>query len=255
MVDIDEKAQILRMNQIMGLSDEAEFEDGPGTVRDKNTGRLIGGDNDANDTLLNVAFDVESILDKGATFDKGHRVYVDVVYITITPPGKVGQTLKVRSPVTEYYKWRFPVDYKKYTEGREQRVSGTPLTALIDMPPSRVKELEGNNVFTLEQLVGLSVNEGQFITNLAALQKQAKLYLESAKAEDSNAVMQIELEKRDQQLSFIANQMVIMEQRLKEAEKAATEAEAKAAAAEASEVEDEAETVVAAVRKTYKKAE
>lgn len=239
-MDNEEKKQLLRLNAIMGISDEAEFQDEDGVHRDPITGRRTGQiDSDAG---LHVSFDTEAVLDKGATFDQGTPIYRDVEFITIIPPGKIGKDLKVRSPVTEYYKWRFPIDYKRWKEGREQHISGTRLALLEDMSQARIKELEALNVFTLEQLVELSSSQGSVIRGLSSLQSKAKAYLANAKERGQEAALQAALAARDEEVDLLKNQLQSLLDRL-DAEKAVKEDG------------DNEEPPVAVVRKTYKKAD
>lgn len=238
-MDNEDKKELLRLNAIMGISDQAEFQDEEGVHRDPITGRRTGVDSD---TGLHVSFDTEAVLDKGATFDQGTPIYRDVEYITIIPPGKIGKDLKVRSPVTEYYKWRFPLDYKRWKEGRDQNISGTRLALLADLSQARIKELEALNVFTLEQLVELSSSQGSVIRGLSSIQSKAKTYLAHAKERGQEAALQAALAARDEEVDLLKSQLQSLLDRL-DAEKAEKQNA------------DSEEPPVAAVRKAYKKAE
>jgi len=204
-----QEAEVERVNKILNITDEAPFDDvALGVVRHIHNGRIVSQEGMASDdTGLIVKFDTESVLDKGATFEAGHPVYTDMEFITIIPPGKAGRNLVTRSPVTEYYRWRFATDYGNWKRGRTAVQSGTPLSVWPAVGPAQIKELEHLNVFTVEQFVSLPDNNSSAIRGFQGLKAKAKAFLENAEKASANGALHAELAKRDEQIAALQAQL------------------------------------------------
>lgn len=211
------EAELHRLNQVLNVTDEAPFDDVTlSVVRNPLNGRIVSQDGmNSDDTGLIVKFDTESVLNKSATFDAGHPVYIDMEFITIIPPGKNSRNLVVRAPVSEFYKWRFATDYENWKKGRTAQQSGTPLALWPAVGPALIKELEHLSVYTVEQFASLPDNNVGSIRGFQGLKAKAKQFLETAKEASANGALQAELAKRDEQLAAMQAQMVEMAALLK----------------------------------------
>lgn len=204
-----EAAELQRLNQILNVTDEAPFDDvALSVVRNPLNGRIVSQDGMASDdTGLIVKFDTESVLDKGATFEAGHPVYIDMEFVTIIPPGKSSRNLVVRSPLTEFYKWRFATDYGNWKKGRSAIQSGTPLSMWPAIGPAQIKELEHLSVYTVEQFAGLPDNNAHSIRGFHGLKAKAKDFLVNAEKASANGALHAELSKRDEQIAALQAQL------------------------------------------------
>lgn len=170
-------------------------------IRDPRTGRIVGGI-DGSDSQLNVAFSLESVLDKLETVrarktgDLAPK-YKDIAFITVSAPGQEKDTL-IHTPVTDYYQWRFPHEWQAFEKGQEARQSGTPLALWPAMTPSQIKELNYQGIHTVEQVANLSDSVGG-LRNFNALKQKAKQFLEGNKDKAAVGVLQAELNERDAQ--------------------------------------------------------
>lgn len=207
-----EAAELARLNKILNVTDEAPFDDITlSVVRNPLNGRIVSQDGmNSDDTGLVVKFDTESVLDKGQTYEAGHPVYIDMEFVTIVPPGKASRNLVVRSPVTEYYKWRFATDYENWKKGRSAQQSGTPLTMWPAVGPAQIKELEHLNVYTIEQFAGLPDSNANTIRGFYGLKAKAKEFLATAEKASANGALHAELSKRDEQIATLQTQLAAL---------------------------------------------
>lgn len=198
----DRVRAILDFNTGPTLTDESME-----VTRNPVTGRSMKGCGFGSDENLIVTFDLEPVLDKGASIAAGRPIYRDMEFITEIPPGDKSKYLKVRAPVTEFHKWRFPVDYANWKKGQVQRQEGTPLAAFTRLTPSLVKDLEAQYVFTVEQFINLTATNAANFPNFHQLQRDARTFLESLKSSVVVDVMQDELAKRDEELRQLKEQL------------------------------------------------
>ncbi|WP_150130878.1 hypothetical protein [Janthinobacterium sp. LM6] len=95
-------------------------------IRDPRTGRLMKHTDYGDDVGLNVKFTVESVFPKRKTyFAGGVPKCVDMDFIMITVPGN--RDLIVHAQVTDFYEWRFPLEYAQFKRGQSAVVTGTSL--------------------------------------------------------------------------------------------------------------------------------
>lgn len=110
---------------------------------------------------------------------QGREVHDDCDMVEILIPGDM--RTRIEREVTEADKKRWPDHYKAYREGKKVAVQGTPLEAWSLVSPAQVRNLKANNIFTVEDLSGLS-DAG--IQNIGMggldLVRKANLWLKSA---------------------------------------------------------------------------
>lgn len=178
---------------IFAMSEGSEYADRNGEVRDRVTGRIIAPDFDRDDQL-NVEFMIEAVYDKTASFLAGTAQYRDMEFISIIPPGESGKFATVHTPVTEYHKWRFPVDYENFKKGQGALISGTPLVNWPLMTPSQIRDLNATGIRTVEQVANLSDSNAGSLSGFYKLKQQAQRFLDAAKNTAQAGAMQAELE-------------------------------------------------------------
>jgi hypothetical protein len=83
-------------------------------------------------------------------------------FVEIKHPGEASLNC-IDRPVTDADKSRYPQQWQRYLEGREQIPDGVALSLLFPTSPGIVRKLADENVHTAEQLAGLSSHAIQSI--------------------------------------------------------------------------------------------
>jgi len=180
----------------LGLSNRFEHDEHKG-VRDPRTGRFMQHEDYGPDTKLNVTFTSEPVFSKKETYLAGGvPKYVDMDFITINIPGN--RDLVVHTPVTDFYQWRFPLEYEAFKRGKEAAVVGTPLEMWPALQPSQVAELKHQGVRTVEQLATLSDSSSGVLRGFYALKNKAQQFLDDAKDKNATAVVRAQLDEQEQ---------------------------------------------------------
>jgi hypothetical protein len=173
----------LTADQLAAILNTREHEsyDDEGVIRDPHTGRITHNDNnDGPEDLLNVVFSTEALYSSPATWLAGGvPQYVDVDFVTIQAPGDTSSV--IHTQVTDYYQWRFPVEYAAFKAGKAEVIEGTPLSHWPLLSPSQRKSLESNGVRTVEQLAKLADSNGAGLAQFHSLKAKAAQFLAQAK--------------------------------------------------------------------------
>jgi hypothetical protein len=159
----------------------------------------------AMDNKLYVQFYVRPVMNNFKSSEAGRPIYEEEEYIRIVIPGDSKTT--VDCPVDETFRQRFPQQYDKFKRGLAQAVEGTPLEMWPQMTVGLCAELKAMNVTTVEQLAGLDDGKAQKIMGSFDLRRRAQAFLDAAKGEASNNKLAMELEKRDDEISLLKQQM------------------------------------------------
>jgi len=179
-------------NQSLGNRFENDEQRG---IRDPRTGRFIQHADYGEDTKLNVQFSTEPVFSKKETYLAGVTKYVDMDFITITVPGN--RDLIIHTPVTDFYEWRFPLEYESFKRGKEATVVGTPLDMWPALQPSQIAELKHQGIRTIEQLATLSDSASGVMRGFYALKHKAKQYLDEAKDKNAAAIVRAQMEEQE----------------------------------------------------------
>lgn len=181
---------------IVGQSDEQQYSDTNGEVRNAATGRIIKGGDGADDAL-NVQFSTEAVLNKLESYRAGRNVYSDMEFISVRAPGQ--SLTSIHTPVTEYYKWRFPLDYAAFKKGQAEVVTGTPLAMWPLISPSQMKDLEHAGIRTIEQIANLSDSSAPSMRGFYALKNGAQQFLDNARDTQAASRLQAQLDQANAQ--------------------------------------------------------
>lgn len=152
----------------------------------------------AADNKLYVEFYRKPILHPGKSTEAGRAVFIETDCIRIFVPGD--KTSVVDRPVNSMDAERFADRYNKWKAGQEEAVTGTPLSALPGMTPSKVEEYKYFKVMTVEQLAEANDNLGQKFMSFQSDKQRARNFLEVAKNNAPIEQMKTELEKRDAEI-------------------------------------------------------
>lgn len=157
------------------------------------------------DKKLYVNFYVRADLNSFKSAQEGRPIFDEVDYVRIIIPGDKNSILDTQ--VTEEHKHRFENQYQRFKKNQEQAVSGTPLEVWPQMTVGQVAELKAMNVHTVEQLADMPDQLAQKIMGNHGLRAKAKLFLDAAAGEAGNTKMVAELEKRDNEIKLLRDQM------------------------------------------------
>lgn len=157
------------------------------------------------DKKLFVQFYVKAVMNGFKSSEAGRPIFDEVDYIRVIIPGDKNNVVDTK--VTEEHKMRFPAQYERFKKNQEQAVSGTPLEVWPQMTVGQVAELKAMHISTVEQLADLPDNLAQRIMGSHQLRAKAKVFLEAAAGEAVNTKMTAELEKRDNQIALMQEQL------------------------------------------------
>lgn len=140
----------------------------------------------AGDDKLFVQFRTDAVMNPSKSTTAGRPIFDDIDMIIIRTPGS--QLTSIVAPV-KHYMQRFGEKYNKWKATQEQAISGTPLELFPTMfnKPSMVAELKAMNVYTVEQLAGLSDAGKQKLMGGFELCKRAADWLVHSKTETEDA--------------------------------------------------------------------
>ena len=155
----------------------------------------------AGDSKLYVEFSRRPILQPGKSREEGRAIYQEVNYVRIYVPGDKGSV--VERPVTEQDAYRFAERYAKWKAGQEEAVTGTPLSSLPTMSPSKVEEYKYFKIVTVEQLAEANDNLGAKFMSFNQDKQRAAAFMLAAKEHAPIAAMNVELAKRDEQIETL----------------------------------------------------
>jgi hypothetical protein len=150
------------------------------------------------DNKLYVEFYRKPVLQPGESRQAGRAVFKEVDYIRIHVPGDKASVIE--RPVTKQDEFRFLERYNKWKAGQEEAVTGTPLSALPGMTPSKVEEYKFFKLVTVEQLADANDNLGGKFMSFQADKQRAKAFMEVARNNAPIEKMNEELQKRDAEI-------------------------------------------------------
>ena len=159
----------------------------------------------AMDNKLYVQFYVRPVMNNFKSSEAGHPIYEEQEYVRIIVPGDSKTT--VDCPVTNEFRQRFEKQYDKFKKGLEQAVDGTPLEMWPQMTVGLCAELKSMNVTTVEQLAALDDGKAQRLMGSYDLRRKAQIFLDAALGEAANNKMANELQKRDDEINLLKQQM------------------------------------------------
>lgn len=129
------------------------------------------------DSKLLVKFFVHPELSQIRSKKEGRPVHDDVVMVSVIQPGEKEE---VKVLANDWHKARFPKQWEAFEKGHAQTISGTRLEFLFPGEPSTILMLNGFNVFTVEQLAGLSDTGMNNVPRGRSLAERAQKYLQTA---------------------------------------------------------------------------
>ena len=156
------------------------------------------------DNRLLAQFFTEAKKNETKSAEAGRPIFDEVTLVRVVTPGSRDVMV---TKATEAYKQRFSKQWERFEKQQEQVQDGTPLDQVPFLTVGQIAELRGVNVFTLEQLAGMSDSLAQKFMGSHQLRKRAKDYLEAAAQAAPITHLQAELEKRDNQIELLQAQV------------------------------------------------
>ena len=169
------------------------------------TANLANQERFAMDSKLYVQFYIRPVMNNFRSSEAGRPIYEEKEYIRIIVPGDSKTT--VDCPVDAIFRQRFEKQYEKFKKGQEQAVDGTPLEMWPQMTVGLCAELKSMNVSTVEQLAALDDGKAQRLMGSYDLRRKAQIFLDAALGEAANNKMANELQKRDDEINMLKQQM------------------------------------------------
>lgn len=147
-----------------------------------------------------VRFETRPAEDRAASIEAGHKVYKDIDWVIITPPGGKDvredhadtwlEKIRAQAEVGQYdYEWArdFRKMYDMYKEGKEMPENGTPLRMCTTLfSPAEIANCLAVNVRTLEELAAVSEEGlGRIGMGARALKTRAQEALKTGDGKES----------------------------------------------------------------------
>jgi hypothetical protein len=172
----------------------------------------------AHDARLYVEFSREPVMHPGKSREAGRAVYEERDFIRIHVPGD--KTSVIHRQVTEQDAQRFADRYAKWKAGQAEAVTGTPLSSLPTMTPSKVEEYKFFKITTVEQLADANDNLGQKFMGFHSDKQRAKAFLEVAANNAPIERMNSELQKRDAEIENLKTMVEALQAQAKPGKRA-----------------------------------
>lgn len=172
----------------------------------------------AHDARLYVEFSREPVMHPGKSREAGRAVYEERDFVRIHVPGD--KTSVVHRQVTEQDAQRFADRYAKWKAGQAEAVTGTPLSSLPTMTPSKVEEYKFFKITTVEQLADANDNLGQKFMGFHSDKQRAKAFLEVAANNAPIERMNAELQKRDAEIENLRTMVEALQAQAKPSKRA-----------------------------------
>ncbi len=175
----------------------------------------------AADSKLYVVFYMKAVQSGFKSEQAGRPIFDDVPHIRIHVPGD--KTTVIDVPVEENHKQRFERQWEKFQKGLTQSPDGTPVEQWPQVTVGQVQEFKAANIFTVEQLAGMSDLAAQRFMGGNELKRKAAAFL--AVAKDSavaqrlavaNAELEERLARQQKQIDEQAAQIAILMQKTPE---------------------------------------
>jgi uncharacterized coiled-coil protein SlyX len=178
----------------------------------------------AMDSKLYIEFYRKPVMHHAKSKEAGRAIYEEVDYIRIHTPGDKSSVID--KPITALDIQRFSDRYNKWKAGQAEAVTGTPLTALPGITPSKAEEYKFFKIVTIEQLADAPDNLGQKFMSFQQDKSRAKAFMEVAANNAPIERMNEELQKRDQVIEDMQAQLEALKAQIKPKRQVAATADA-----------------------------
>jgi hypothetical protein len=133
----------------------------------------------AMDNKLFVQFHMRAVKAGAKSEQAGRPIFEDIPYIRIHVPGD--KTTVIEEPVTEEHRARFADRWAKFERGLSQSPEGTPVEQWPLITTGQAYEFKAMNIFTVEQIAGMSDASAQKFMGGYELRRKAEVFLKVSK--------------------------------------------------------------------------
>jgi len=156
------------------------------------------------DRRLFVQFYQTAVKNETKSAAEGRPIFDEVAMVKIITPGSRDVLV---NKATNHYRERFPLQWERFQKKLAPSPDGTPLEEVPFLTVGQIAELKALNVFTLEQLAGISDSHSRHFMSYNSMKQKAVAYLESAKSAAPITMLKNELEKRDAEIETLKQQV------------------------------------------------
>ena len=171
----------------------------------------------AADDKLYVVFYMKAVKNGFKSDEAGRPIFEDVPHVRIHVPGDKTSIIDV--PVEEQHKHRFSTRWEKFQKGMTQTPEGTPVEEWPQLTLSQAQEFKALNVYTVEQVAGMSDAATQRFMGGQELKRKAETFLkvskdtaEAQRLVTENAELNGRLAAQDKQITELAAQVALLMQ-------------------------------------------
>lgn len=173
--------------------------------------------NNEEDARLHVRFYLEPVEQTARSIKESRRIFEDTEFIEIMIPGDKLNIIKRQ--VWPIDKQRFAQQYARFKQGLADQTVGTPLSELVFITASKVKEYDFFGIKTIEQLAGAAdgCDAGQRMMGFNLDKQKANAFLAAAKGNAPINELRAKLDERDNVIEAMQQQMAEMNAKLEAA--------------------------------------
>lgn len=151
-------------------------------------------------------FYLDQVPDQAATEREGCPKFREVEKVKVHIAGDRHNVHVAK--VTDLHRNRWPREYEAFKAGQEVPLEGTPLQEWPLLSATRIKELQVQNIRTVEDIAGLKdASLPALGLDGRKLQQQAIAWLEQAKDAAHATQLAAELSKRDDEIALLKHQL------------------------------------------------
>lgn len=169
------------------------------------------------DKKLHVRFYTVPVEQTAESITAGRRVFKDTEFIEMMIPGDK-QTI-IQRQVFDMDRNRFAQKYAMFKQGLADQTVGTPLSELVWLSASKVKEYEFFNIKTVEQLAGTPDGSkcAQSMMGFNSDKQKANAFLSAAKGLEPINELKAKMDEKDAVILAMQQQMADMNAKLEKA--------------------------------------
>ena len=126
-----------------------------------------------------VFFHTVQVQNNFKTMTEKRPIFEEKIFLKKLVPGD--STLVVDRPMREQDIDEFPIEWARFEQKKEQRVSGSPIDVWSAISETQKAEFKALNIFTIDQFAQLADSVGNKIMGFNDLRDKAKAFIAAAK--------------------------------------------------------------------------
>jgi hypothetical protein len=126
-----------------------------------------------------VFFHTVQVQNNFKTMTEKRPIFEEKVFLKKLVPGD--STLVVDRPMREQDIEEYPIEWARFEQKKEQRVSGTPIDVWTAISETQKAEFKALNIFTIDQFAQLADSVGNKIMGFNDLRDKARAFIAAAK--------------------------------------------------------------------------